>query len=275
MKQRIALAYSGSLASSAALAWLLEHHDGAVVAVTLDIGQLDDLDDVRSRALTGTALRAHVVDAREVFAQNYALPALRGGVADAELAAVADPLIARALVDIAQIEGADTVAHAVGADERSAQLAGQISVLDPSLRVLAPAHEWTMDAAQLAAFSRERGLPVVVDRPESNLLIRRASDPARAPEGAAHLDLDFAGGLPVAINGVTMTPAELIESLSLIGGQFGLGFGEATPSPAAIILRAAFRDAASGNASVRVTLERGSYRVTAVRNHDSQLVNHP
>jgi argininosuccinate synthase len=275
MKQRIALAYSGSLASSAALAWLRERHDAAVVAVTLDVGQSDDLDDVRSRALAGGALRAHVVDAREVFAQNYAVPALRTGVAGMALHELADPLIARALVDVAQIEAADAVAHAASSDERGAQLSGQIAVLDPSLRVLAPAHEWTMDAAQLAAFSRERGLPVVAGRPESNLLIRSASDPARAPEGAAHLDLDFAGGLPVAINGVTMTPAELIESLSLIGGQYGLGFGEVTPSPAAIILGAAFRDAASGNDSVRVTLERGSYRVTAVRTHDSQLVNHP
>ena len=275
MKQRIALAYSGSLESSAALAWLLERHDGAVVAVTLDVGQSGDLDDVRSRALAAGALRAHVVDAREVFAQNYALPAMRNGVSGAAIAALADPLIARALVDVAQIEAADAVAHAGRADERGAQLSGHVSVLDPSLRVLAPADEWTMDAAQLAAFSRERGLPVVVDRPESNLLIRRSSDPARAPEGAALLDIDFAGGLPVAINGVTMTPAELIESLSLIGGQYGLGFGDATPSPAAIVLGAAYRDAAGGNESVRVTLERGSYRVTAVRNHDSQLVNHP
>ena len=275
MKQRIALAYSGSLASSVALAWLIERDDGAVVAVTLDVGQNGDLDDVRSRALAAGALRAHVVDAREVFAQNYAVPAMRAGVSGAALAALPDPLIARALVDVAQIEAADAGAHAGRADERGAQLSGQIAVLDPSLRVLAPAHEWTMDAAQLAAFSRERGLPVVVDRPESNLLIRRSSDPARAPEGAALLDIDFAGGLPVAINGVSMTPAELIESLSLIGGQYGLGFGEATPSPAAIVLGAAYRDATSGNESVRVTLERGSYRVTAVRNHDSQLVNHP
>lgn len=275
MKQRIALAYSGSLASSAALAWLLERHDGAVVAVTLDVGQLGDLDDVRSRALAGGALRAHVVDAREAFAQNYAMPALRIALSGTALAPLADPLIARALVDVAQIEAADAVAHAASAGERGAQLTGQVSVLDPSVRVLAPAHEWTMDAAQLAAFSRERGLPVGVDRPESNLLIRRASDPARAPEGDAHLDIAFAAGIPVAINGVSMTPAELIESLSLIGGQYGLGFGDAIPSPAAIILGAAYRAAPGGNDAVRVTLERGSYRVTAVHNHDSQLVNHP
>lgn len=274
MTQRIALAYSGSLASTAALAWLREHHHADVVTVTLDLGQLVDLDDVRSRALAAGAMRAHVVDAREVFALNYAVPALRAGVADSALVSLGDPLIARALVDVGPLERADAVAHAA-TGERGLQLTGQISVLDPAARIITPAYEWTMDAAQLAGFSRDRGLPVVVERPESNLLIRGASDPARAPEADAHLDLEFAGGVPVAINGVPMAMAELIESLSLLAGQYGLGHADATSSPAAVILRAAYGVVANGATAVRVTLRRGTHHVAAADNHASQLVNHP
>jgi argininosuccinate synthase len=98
MKQRIALAYSGSVASSAAVAWLMERHGADVVTVTVDVGQTDDLEEVRARALACGALRAHVIDARDAFARDVAIPILRGGGEAASFARMADQLTARTLV---------------------------------------------------------------------------------------------------------------------------------------------------------------------------------
>jgi hypothetical protein len=118
-----------------------------------------------------------------------------------------------------------------------------------------------MDAAGLADYARARTLPGRVTRPEPHLLIRRAVDPARAPRVDAHLDIAFDKGLPAALNGVQMTLQELIESLSLIAGHYGLGYGEPVPAPAAIVLRAAYAASGGEDDSVRVTLQPGTYTV--------------
>jgi len=274
MKQRIALAYSGSLASTAAIAWLQERHDADVVTVTLDVGQTVALDDVRSRALSAGARRAHVIDAREVFARKYAVPGVRAGVANSALVKVADPLIARALLDVAPLERVNAVAH-VCTGERGVQLSEWIAYFAPTAPIVTPAVDWAMDDAALAAYARARSLPIVASPLETNFLIRRPGEPSRAPETPAHLDIDFADGVPIAINGVAMPVQELLESLSLIGGQYALGHGDSPPSPAATVLRAAYAVVKDTDDSVRVTVERDALPVVAIRNLDSQLVKHP
>ena len=260
MKQRIALAYSGSLPSSAAVAWLREQHDADVVTVTVDIGQSDALDEVRQRALACGAVRAHVIDARDVFARDYALPALAAHAREAEgegLGGIADPLIARTLVEVGRIESVQAVAHA-SATQRWDQL---IARIDPAVAVVAPAREWDMDANRLADYARVRHLPGHLGCAAQHLLIRPVQDPARAPGPEAQLDIAFDRGVPVSINGVTMTCQELIESLSLIAGQHGVGFGDTVPAPGAVILRAAYRSAVGPDASVRFKLHIGCYAV--------------
>lgn len=257
MKRRIALAYCGSLLSSAAVAWLREQHHADVVTVTVDIGQSEALDEVRQRALACGAVRAHVIDARDVFARDYALPALAAHAGEAEadaLGGMADPLIARTLLEVARIESADAVAH-TSASQRWDEL---IARLDRSVPVVAPAREWDMDANALVEYTRRRHLPGHLDRAARHLLIRPVQDPARAPDAAAQLDIAFDRGVPVSINGVAMTCQELIESLSLIAGQHGVGFGDTVPAPGAVILRAAYRSAEGPDASVRFKLHKGS-----------------
>ena len=264
-KERIVLAYSGSLASSAAIAWLLERHGADVVALTVDVGQTEDLEEVRARALACGALRAHVVDVRDAFARDYVVPALAGAAVDAESwRRLADPLIASTLAEIAAIESADAIAHAAAGDEtseRAAALDAALAAAAPALRLVAPAREWQMDAGRLADYARARSLPGTLDRPQSNLLIRRAGDPARAPEAPAHLNFVFEAGVPVSLNGVPMTLVELIESVSLIAGQYGVGYGTPHPAPAAIVLRAAYGAAGGNDAAVRLSLRPGTYKI--------------
>src|SRR3954449_7432490 len=117
--ERIVLAYSGGLDTAVAIPWLKEHYDAEVVTVTLDLGQERELEGIRDRALAIGAIRAHVLDVREPFVHDFVVPALK---ADALFddrspmaAALARPLIAEKLVEIAAIEHADTVAHGGGA----------------------------------------------------------------------------------------------------------------------------------------------------------------
>ena len=263
--ERIVLAYSGSLASSAAIAWLLERHGAHIVTLTVDVGQTDDLEEVRTRALACGALRAHVVDARDAFARDYIVPALARGVLDAQSCwRLADRLVATRLAEIATIESADAIAHSALADDgrdRAADLDAALAAVAPNMRVLAPAREWNMDARRLADYARARSLPGAAERREPHLLIRRVVDPARAPQAAAHLDVQFEGGVPVSLNGVPMTLVELIESVSLIAGQYGLGHGSPRPAPAAIVFHAAYAAARDGDESVRIALQAGSYQI--------------
>lgn len=252
MNERVLLAYSGTLASSAAVAWLLERRGADVVTVTLDVGQTADLDEVRARALTCGAMRAHVIDARDLFARDHVIPALRRDAAP-PLAALAHPLIARTLVDVAAIEAAGAVAHA----SRGTAIDTALDAIGAALPVIAPAREWRMDEADLIEYARARHLPSGAT-PESHLLIRRPIDPAKAPEAPAVLAIAFEDGRPLSINGVTMALQELIESLSLIGGQQGIGYGEDLPAPAAVILRAAYAAAGGGNGTSRLKLHKGA-----------------
>jgi argininosuccinate synthase len=258
MRQRVALAYSGSIAATAAVAWLRERHGAEVVTVTLDLGQPDDLEGLRSRALASGAARAHVVDARETFVREWVVPALREAVSALEQ--LAHPLIARTLVEVARMEGADAVAHA--ADEPSFD--DRLAAMAPRIRILAPAREWAMDQLALLEYARARSLPAIAVSRQRHLLLRETVAPARVTVVDAHVEIVFAGGMPASINGVEMTPAEAIDSLSLIAGQHGIGYGEAISAPAAIVLRAAYQAAGREDAAVRLALRPGRVDVAAV-----------
>jgi len=266
MKERILLAYSGTLASSAAAGWLAERHGAEVVTVTLDVGQTDDLDEVRARALTCGAVRAHVIDARDVFARDYVIPALRDD-AGRSLATLAHPLIARTLVDVAAIEAVDAVAHA----SSGSTIDREIAAVDRAPRLVTPAREWTMGGVDLTEYARTRRLPSGPPR-EPHLLVRPSIDPARATGAEAMLVIAFEGGIPVSVNGVSMALQELIESLSLIGGHHGIGHGDAVPAPAAVILRAAYAAAGGANGTARLKLQHGVCAVETA--HSPELVSH-
>ena len=125
-----------------------------------------------------------------------------------------------------------------------------------------------MDDAALLDYARHRALPLAGTRGEQHLLIRPRTGPAPGAASDAQLEIAFERGLPVALNGVPMTLPELIDSLSLIAGQHGVGYGDAVPAPAAVILQAAYGAVAAPDGIVRLTLHNGTFDL-------SQPVNHP
>ena len=239
MSRRIVLAYTGSLQTSMAIRALAEVDDTEVVTLTLDLGQGRDLEEVRDRALATGAARAHVLDVREEFARDFVLPALRAGALREGRhpmgEALAWPLIATKLVDIASVERAAAVAHScTGRDQERIRTC--VAALDPVVRVIAA------------------GCGEVAQRAHANLWGRAHAVMAprvEAPDRPAHVEIVFEHGVPAAINGVPMPFIELIESLSVIAGQHGVGWIEvgrcesgATgdreyEAPAAVVLHAA------------------------------------
>jgi len=268
--KRIVLAYSGGLVTSAAIAWLAEQRDAEVVTVTLDFGQERELAVVRERALALGAVRAHVIDVREEFGREFVLPALQAGAledgAHPMVVALARPLIARRLVEMARMESAAAVAHG-GAPGTAGETAlhQAIQLLDPSLEVIAPARVWGMAHDEVAAFAREHNIHVpptdsyrtdatlwgrILTSLDGNAIPEDAftlTRPATDCEGeGAVVDIDFNAGVPVRANGVEMSLIEMIESLETIAGAHGVGRVAAgsyvVEAPAAVVLHAAHRE---------------------------------
>jgi argininosuccinate synthase len=223
--KRIVLAYSGGLETSIAIPWLAAGHGAEVIAVTVDLGQGKEvLEEIRDRALATGALRAHVVDARDAFARDYILRALKAGILgdlSPVAASLAHPLIAQKTVELANIEQATIVAHGDPAGSASA-LDQTIRALDLTMTVLAPAGEWGMTLDQQLDYARERNVTLPV---EFSGLGDRASAPravvAKSSEPAS-VDIVFERGAPVGVNGVTMPLLDLLGSLGIIAGAHGV-----------------------------------------------------
>ena len=198
-RQRIVLAYSGSPATSAAIRELAEEHAADVVTLTLDVGAGGEMQEIHERALVAGAVRAHVLDVREEFADNYLLQALQAGALNTggnALDALARPLIARKLVEIARIERAVAVAHGAAPD---AGIDTLIHAIAPDMRVIAA--------------SRGSGARVA---PAGRKAV------SAGPDNGADVEITFDRDVPIAINGVPMSLTELIESLTVIATQHGI-----------------------------------------------------
>jgi argininosuccinate synthase len=251
--KRIVLAYSGGLDTSVAVRWVAERYDAEIIAVTLDLGQGEELTNVRERALAVGAVRAHVIDAREEFARDFVLPALQARAIYEDgyplASALARPLIAKHLVAIARMERATAVAHGCTAKDND-QVGLDISVraLDGSLDLIAPAREWEMSRSDEIEYARLHNIPVPVtiaspysidsnlwgrsiecgiledawtEPPEDIYTLTRS--PQQCPDEPAHIEIEFDRGVPVRVNGIDMAPVELIESLETIAGAHGVG----------------------------------------------------
>jgi argininosuccinate synthase len=259
MKQTIVLAYAGTLDDSAAIAWLTERRGAAVATLTLDVGQGGDVEPVRARALACGAVRAHVLDVRDEFARDCALPWLQAGALDEPgFASLVRPLIARKLVDVARIERTSAVAH--GALDQ--QIDQAIIAIDPSLRVIGPSRERVEAGIDSLDYARARSLLIPPaperDRPAPPHLLRRhAAAPIREIETAAHLEIEFEDGVPRSVNGVSFSLTELLESLSVIAGQHGVGRLGAIDAPAAVVLRTAYSVIGAQTGVVRLKLHKG------------------
>ena len=251
---RIALAYSGGLDTSVMIPWLREARGCEVVAVVADVGQGEDLDRVREKALASGAAACEVADLRSALAREFLFPALRAGaVYEGRYllgTALARPLIARAQVEAARRHGCDALAHGCtgkGNDQVRFELA--YAALAPELPVVAPWREWELASREDAvAYARERGIPVPtsgerpysVDRnlwhcsyeggvledpsvPAPDGLFRWTTDPEEAPDEADSVTVGFEAGLPVSVDGGAAEPVALLETLNRRAAAHGVG----------------------------------------------------
>ena len=250
---RIVLAYSGGLDTSVAVRWLADKYDAEVVAVTLDLGQGRELDDVRERALGVGAVRAHVIDVREEFVQEYILPSLQAGAIYEDkyplATALGRPLIAKKLVEVAEIENASMIAHGcTGKGNDQVRMDVSARALNPAIRVVAPAREWGMTRPDEMEYAKAHGIPVPTsvespystdanlwgrsiecgvledpwtEPPEDIYTLTKA--PTAAPDVPAYVEVEFEHGVPTKVNGVAMPLTELINSLETIAGAHGVG----------------------------------------------------
>jgi argininosuccinate synthase len=261
MTETIVLAYAGSLSDSIAVAWLAERHGAEVVTLTLDVGQGSEVEHVRARALACGAVRAHVIDACEEFARDCALPWLQAGALDESgFGLLVRPLIARKLVELARLERASTVAHGAADDVIDVEVAA----LDPSLRVLAPSRALVAAGLDPLDYARARGLAIPAapgrgEASESDLLRRHTVASSKVSDTAAHLEIAFEDGVPRAVNGVAFPLTELLESLSVIAGQHGVGRIGAIDAPAAYVLHAAYAVVGRQTGVVCLRLHKGEH----------------
>jgi argininosuccinate synthase len=290
--KRIVLAYSGGLETSAAIPWLAEHFGGRpsaserveIIGVMVDVGRKPGLVEARERALALGALRCHVVDARDEFVRDYVVPTLQAGAFYDDRSplpsALARPLIARKIVDVARMENATAIAYGGGRGYDGAPLDVLIRSVEGSFELIAPARLWGMSSAALLTYAASHGITVSAppgsphrvaanvwgrsivcdpaqdpwtDVPEGVFDLTRAAE--ETPHQAAYLDIEFERGLPTRVNGIEMLPLEMLESLETIAGAHGIGrtdtivsrpdgtkYREICEAPAAVILHTAHRE---------------------------------
>ncbi len=252
-KEKIILAYSGGLDTSVAIKWLQEKYGYDVVAVALDVGEGKELDFVKEKALKIGAVASYVIDAREEYAYEFALPALQANALYETKyplsAALSRPLISKKLVEIAEKEGAVAVAHGcTGKGNDQVRFDVSVTALNPDLKIIAPVREWAMSREEQIQYAQERDIPVPITKEnpfsiDENLWGRSCEcgileDPwaeapeaaydwtnsvSEAPEEAEYIEIDFVKGVPVALNGEQLLLHELILKLNAIAGKHGVG----------------------------------------------------
>jgi argininosuccinate synthase len=253
VKEKIVLAYSGGLDTSVSVKWIQEKYGYDVIAVSLDVGEGKDLEAIKDKALKVGAIKSYMIDAKEMLAKEYILPALKANcLYEGKYpisSALSRPLISKILVDIAEKEGAAAVAHGcTGKGNDQVRFEVSIQALNPKLKVVAPVREWGMTRDEEILYAQENGIPIPVDLDnpfsiDANIWGRACEagvleDPWAeapeaafdwtnplhlAPEEAEYVEIEFEQGVPVGLNGEKVELVQLIETLNELGGKHGVG----------------------------------------------------
>ena len=252
--KKIVLAYSGGLDTSVIIKWLKEKYGCEIIAFAADVGQGQELDPVREKALATGASKVYIEDLREEFVADFVFPMLRANAFyehDYLLGtSIARPLIAKEQIRIANLEGADGVSHGStgkGNDQVRFELA--YHTLNPEIIIVAPWREWDLNSrTALIDYAVAHGIPVPVTKskpysmdrnmfhisyeggvledpwtgPDEDMFMLSVS-PEKAPDKATVLEIQYEAGNPVAINGEKLSPATLLERLNQYGGENGVG----------------------------------------------------
>src|SRR5258708_4415831 len=237
------------------LKWIQDQYGAEVVCLTVNLGQPgEDYEVIEGKALALGALECHVVDAREQFARDYVLPAIKAnalyGGGYPLFTALGRPLIAKLAVEQARASGCDTIAHGcTGKGNDQVRIEATVATLAPELRVIAPVRNWRMGRDEEIAYAREHGIPVKggtevapysiddnlwgrssegrwieeLDHAPEDDVFQLVTPPERAPDEAELVEISFERGLPVALGGQRRELVPLIERLAAIGARNGVG----------------------------------------------------
>ncbi|MFQ5716229.1 MAG: argininosuccinate synthase [Nitrospinales bacterium] len=251
---KIVLAYSGGLDTSVIIKWLKEKYDCEIVAFSADIGQGEELEPLREKALKTGASKIYIEDLKEEFCRDFVFPMLRANAyyeCDYLLGtAIARPLIAKEQIRIAGLEGADGVSHGStgkGNDQVRFELA--YMTLKPDIKIVSPWREWDLTSRDaLIDYARHHDIPVPVTKERSYSIDRNlfhvsyeggiledpwsepcedmflmCVSPEKAPDKPTIIELGYEEGNPVAVNGEQLEPAALLARLNTLGGENGIG----------------------------------------------------
>ena len=252
--KKVVLAYSGGLDTSVILRWLIETYHCEVVAYCADLGQEEELEGVREKALKTGATKVYIDDLRDVFVKDYVFPMLRANaVYEGSYllgTSIARPLIAKRQIEIALQENADAVAHgATGKGNDQVRFELTYYALKPDVKVIAPWRTWDLDSrGKLIDYAARHGIPVPVTKakpysmdrnlfhisyeggiledpwsePPADMFVWTKS-PEQAPDKPQYIEIDYVKGDPVAVEGKKLSPAKLLAELNRIGGAHGIG----------------------------------------------------
>jgi argininosuccinate synthase len=253
MAEKVILAYSGGLDTSVAIRWIKEKYGMDVITLTIDVGNSKDFEAARLKALKVGAIKAIVIDAKDMFVKYFIWPALQANAlyeGQYPLAtALSRPLMAKLLVDTALAEGATTVAHGcTGKGNDQVRFDVGVHALAPQLKVIAPAREWGMTREETIAYAAKYHIPVPITRKspysiDENLWGKSAEcgileDPWVEPPGdvwtwtksadqtpnkPAYIEIGFEKGIPVTLNGKEMDGVGLIQKMNELAGLHGIG----------------------------------------------------
>ena len=252
---RVCLLYSGGLDTSVMLKWIQDEYDAEVVTCTVDLGQPgEDYTVVEGKARQLGAVETHVVDAREEFARDYVLPAIKAnaiyGAGYPLFTALGRPLIAKWAVEIARRTGCDTIAHGcTGKGNDQVRIEATVATLAPELKLIAPVRSWAMGRDEEIAYAREHGIPVkggtesapysiddnlwgrssegkwiedLAHAPDDDVF-QLVTRPEEAPDEAEVVEVSFERGVPVALDGERLELVDLIDRAASLGMKHGVG----------------------------------------------------
>ena len=254
--KKVVLAYSGGLDTSVILKWLQTHYNCEVITFTADIGQGEDITQVKSKAELHGVKHIFIEDLREEFVSDYVFPMFRANALyEGEYllgTSIARPLIAKRQIEIARELGADAVSHgATGKGNDQVRFELGYYALQPDIKVISPWREWDLTSrTKLIDYAERHQIPVPTDKrgeapfsvdanllhisaegkvledpniPAEEYVFSRTVDPSDAPDTAEEIKIQFAAGDPIAINDTMMSPATLLTRLNELGGKHGIG----------------------------------------------------
>ena len=257
MKEKVVLAYSGGLDTSITIPWLKENYDIDVIAVCANVGQDDDMDKVHDKAIKSGAIKAYCEDLREEFITTTIYAAIKSEVKYEGRyllgTALARPIIAKKLVEIAHKEGAKYICHGcTGKGNDQVRFEGTIAALDPTIKVIAPWRIWDIKSREDAIdYANEHNIEVVATKKkiysvDDNLfhvsteggdieclqnehskdIYKKTQSPEDACDTPEYVEIYFEQGVPKKVNNEELSPIELLETLDKIGCKHGIGIVE-------------------------------------------------